>query len=801
MTEHAPVAEAADADDSNSFARKGVQVRLLPGAPEDWPRGNEVEHGGLCSALMKRRTRFDSWHLDSEMSEADRGRPVINQQKLIQKTLRVPRTGGDPGNGTGVARQMDAVLTGAGFKASRELLEYLSGLEPRVAKKRATKVIGAVRELVGDHVAHNSYFVNFPKGVPDTVEFWVKSMRDALTARTDATGKGVPSDAELMKFVGWVNLLELPKYGRYQHTYAELLAAHDELIPSVKDRVTIVHLGGTLEEEIHLLYLQLAASTTPLGEADLALFAEMAVVCVENEQPDVVPIRENRAVINAVRLGKGLPLVAVDTVTDVLRLACQVSGGDVSLVVPTKFRSFARRERRVMLAALNDVIGANSAKLGDVGRYAGRWKRLGELLHPHEYSQFPHAREVFAVARGEKKVRSLASRIEHAFTEQGTVKAAAILTSAPGLMLRSVDRLLRETVSYEVDAVLGTMESVLGSVSGRVLCSVRDHLANRATVDGTRVFTTKSRRAWVRPDTRMPLPYDVIDRASAILDAELIERMPAYDRLVVDPDVLDVALPLSGKSSEDGFAVLPRGSRTWLNGDRLRFFMYWRQSVHRTDYDLSALLLDERFEFAGEVSWTNYKSDGAVYSGDITEARDGATEFIDIPLNTVKAKYVVPQVHIYDGEGFDQVAESMFGWMIRGADQQGAPFEPRTVRTRSQMRGPGRVALPMVFGRGHGGAWFAKWTHLYLAGAPRFNRVEHNTVSTSKLARAIVDRDYLTMNYLVDLLSVKAGSVTVMQPGMRFDEPVVFLGLDRPDGLPEGSTVITRDKLNQLIPQ
>jgi hypothetical protein len=35
-TEQAPVAEAADANDSNSFARKGVQVRLLPGARKTW---------------------------------------------------------------------------------------------------------------------------------------------------------------------------------------------------------------------------------------------------------------------------------------------------------------------------------------------------------------------------------------------------------------------------------------------------------------------------------------------------------------------------------------------------------------------------------------------------------------------------------------------------------------------------------------------------------------------------------------------------------------------------------------------
>lgn len=45
--------------------------------------------------------------------------------------------------------------------------------------------------------------------------------------------------------------------------------------------------------------------------------------------------------------------------------------------------------------------------------------------------------------------------------------------------------------------------------------------------------------------------------------------------------------------------------------------------------------------------------------------------------------------------------------MLRDPDQAGAPFEPRTVRTRSAMRGPGRVALPIVFGRETDGRWTA----------------------------------------------------------------------------------------------
>ncbi len=701
---------------------------------------------------------------------------------IISRTLRVPRSAGPAGDGAVVARQLDVVLAGVGFKAARDLMEHVSGLAPGAAVDLSIDVLAAVRELVGDHVEHNAYFIDFPRNVPGTVEFWVSCLRATV-------GVAVR-----------VDLLTLPTYGRYQHTYAELLAAHDELLASAKDRVTVLHLGGTLIEEQERLYLDLAGSTTPLGEADLALLARLAEICRAGTQPRAIPVRENRAVVNTVRMAAGLPLVAVDTVVDVLRLVCHASGGDVTLATPTRFRSFTRRERRVLLGALDRVVAGNRGKLGDVARHAGAWKRLAVGLHPYEHRQFPRAREVFDVARGDVTVRSLPARAELAIRDGRPGAAAEILTGAPGMLVRSLDRLLRQASDAETDVVVGALESVLGRVSGRVLCSLREHLANRDRVADGRVFATRGKRAWATVDARLPLPHEVIGRVGAIVDAELAGRLPGGP-LVVDPVVLDVALPLSGKASEDGFAVLPRGSRTVLDGgDVLRFFTYWRQRADRTDFDLSALLLDERFEYEGHVSWTNYDHDGLVYSGDLTEAPDGATEFIDVPLTRAGVSCVVPQVNIYAGEGFDTVAESMFGWMVRGADQRGAPFEARTVRTRSDLRGGGRVALPVVFTRDADGRWHATWLHLYLPGEPHFNRVEGNHASTGRLVRAIVDRRYLTVAYLVDLMRRNGSTVTPWTRDAVFTEPVTYVGLTRPDGLPDGSTVLDLGVLNQLIP-
>jgi hypothetical protein len=717
------------------------------------------------------------------------------EKLIIQKTLRVPASTGEAGDGTPVARQLDAALLDVGFSASRALLEHIGALAPGPAMDLAATVVSAVRELVGDHVQHNAYFIGFPHDVPDTVEFWTERLRAAVL-----TGGGTATDAELRDAVvsGGVNLLDLPAYGTYQHTYAELLAAHDALVTAAGDRVTLLHLGDTAEVEAARLYLALAASSTPHGEADLAILGELTAACVDGAQPAEVPVRENRAVLNGVRLVLGRPLVAVDTTTDVLRLACQVSGGDVSLAEPTRFRAFPRRERRVLLAALDEVVGASPAKLGDVVRYAERWKRLGERLHPHEYDRWPHAQAVFAVARGERRVPSLAGRAEEAIRAGAIAPAAAVLSAAPGLLLRSADRLLRLASAAEQTAVVEAVTGALGSASGRVLCSLREHVGNRLAPASSRMYVGRSRRAWTERDHRPPLPAGLVAELSALLDAEISARLPELDRpLVVDPQVLDVALPLSGKAAEGGFAVLPRGSRATVSGDLLRFFMYWRQTSRRTDYDLSVLLLDDEFHSAGQVSWTNYHQDGAVHSGDLTDATNGATEFIDVP-RTIGGRYVVPQVYIYAGESFDDVAESMFGYQARTPEQHGAPFDARTVRARSQLRGQGRIALPMVFAREEHG-WQAVWLHLYLRGTPAFNRVEDNTFTTADQVRALLERRYLTMSYLVERWRARAE--VVMWDGRLPDEPVTFVGIEAPDDLPAGSQAYTLDRLSELIPQ
>ncbi|SDU14930.1 TerD family protein [Jiangella alkaliphila] len=729
------------------------------------------------------------------------GRVPTIEPLLIRKTLRVPAVAGPPGDGAVVARQLDAVLTTVGFKAARDLLEHLSGLDVGTAIDRSVLVLGTVRELVGDHVEHNAYFIDFPAGVPDTVEFWITCLRDAIerAAVPDVLSDGDGSTGGLP-----ISLLDLPAYGRYQHTYAELLAAHDELIPSLKDRVTVLRLGRSLAEETHELYLALAGSPVPLGDDDLAALADLARLCLDDAQPETVPMRESRAVVNRVRLEAGRPLLA-DTVTDVLRLACALSDGDVTLEKPTRFASFRRAQRRALLTALDAVVADSPAKLADVHRHREAWKRLGERLHPHEYPALSHARDVFAVARREKTARSLSARAEVAFAAGDVRAAVTVLSAAPGLLVRALDRILRTAAPDDLSFALETVEEVAGRVSGRVLLSLREHLANRSAPEATRFFVNRSARAWSEPDLRPPLESAVVERLTALLDGEIVRRLPERGTIVVDPQVLDLAVPLSDKTAGGGFGVMARGSVVPVDGPAVRFFTYWRQQRVRTDFDLSVALLDADFESAGHVSWTNLADGGAIYSGDITEAPDGASEFIDMDLSAVTARYVVPEILVYSGEGFDTVAESFFGFMIRDPAQAGRPFEPRTVRMKSDLRGTGRVAVPLLFARADDGTWSARWMQVYLRGAAWGNTVEGIRVTASALARAIDGRSYLRMSHLVDLMAARGGTVTVspspaalgLDPGV----PVTYVGIEVPDGLPAGSDCYGLDRHKELIPQ
>ena len=379
------------------------------------------------------------------------------------------------------------------------------------------------------------------------------------------------------------------------------------------------------------------------------------------------------------------------------------------------------------------------------------------------------------------------------------------------MLWRSADRLLRTARPADIDGLAGRFAAAAPHVSGRVLLSVREHLQNRtAATEVPRIFANRKGRAWVLPDRRPPLDADAVRAMLAVVDGEMTRRLPDPGTLVIDPAILSAALPLSGKPAAEGLGVFPRGSVTPVEaGTVLRFFAHWRQTERRTDYDLSCVFTDEQFDADSIVAYTSLRNDVAEHSGDITEAPapQGASEFINVHLDRIGRGYVIPQVYVFAGEGFDEVAENFFGYMTLDEERLGAPFEPRLVRAKSALHGGGQTAVPAVFYRGEDGRWYAKWLHFSLRGTAAWGggvRVEENKLTVKILARSVLARDYLSVGYIAGLLRGKAQSVTVLDgdgaslPGTG---PVTYLGLAEPESpLPPGSHLYTLANLATLIP-
>lgn len=714
-------------------------------------------------------------------------------KEIIKRSLRIPTSPVVTKEYNPViVMQLDSVLISTGFKLSKDTLRYLKTLPYEVIKTYSTYILAAVKELVGDHVKHNVYFIDFPDNVPNTVDFWTACIVDAL--KNEDTAENISYQLA----IGSVNLLDLPKYGKYLHSYEDMAANHDQFIDSMKDRMTILHLGKTIQREVEDLYYSLAECTIPLNDEDRELLQRLAKIHLLHPQPSVIPVRENKAIINAVRLAEGHTLL-VDTPTDVLRLACLLSDGDVTLLEKTKFKSFPRKIRRELVAVLDDIIKKSPGKLGDVNQYREQWKRLGERLHVHEYDKHPNAQDVFAVARKDKRTQSIAGKIEMAFLEGNINKSISLLSAFPGLLFRNLDRIIRQSKPNEIDTLIQVIQNVIPKIAARLLFSVREQLHNRLVKGDKRVFINKKSTVWVSDDHREVLNGKYIEKIFYIIDKELHKRMKPVDHLVVDKSILNVTIPLSNKGKSDGFAMMPRGSVMPVSCETLRFFIYWKQKLQRTDYDLSATLLDENFEFVDQLSFTSLIADGGVHSGDITSASNGASEFIDIDLTNKKYKYIIPSVNIYEGEDFIEIEEVFFGFMERTKKQKGKPFEPRTVKTKFDIRGKGNVALPLVFIRDNDNKWVAKWLNMYLNGMPNMNMVENNMMNTSLSVRTVVKREYLCIGYLIDLLLPKSKSFSWYN-GQKIQGNTTFVGINAPEGLPKDTTVFTINNLQDMLP-
>lgn len=582
-----------------------------------------------------------------------------------------------------------------GYTFSREVFDVLRTYSVNELTEFYLELKAALMKLKGANVVYMPMYADFPKGVMDAhfSELYINAMVHY-----------------------WSDGILYPKNHRKR--------VNDRLPLFDETKVKVLQLGS--EADVRQIFDNICTSRTSISRTDREDIAYLFET--ENMKlPDNIPHKENAAYISALYLQKN-PLARVSglrkyikTATDVLRLVTAMSDGDVSLAENTRYKSFTRRQRRMIMELLSGCPNIE----GDMLRYKERWIRIGERIHPSEFDcsrytlEYDRAINAFDKLRNNRKIETFAGKVEFDLAYGEYESALAELVKRPGELARRLDQLLR--VAHK-ESVIRSFASVAEKVSTPVLLQVREHFLHRAEQADVRVFFPKGSLAKCHSE-RNNLP-DIDERycqeVVRICENALVkiygQREP-MGKVYLSEDYRNYVVPFSQRSASKAMKTIVRGSRLPMDSqtNAVRAFIWWTNmdkcdfesyDSGRIDIDLSAAIFDENWNYMEHVSYTNLKSAKykACHSGDIVNGGpvdgDGVSEFLDVDVDSVVrcgARYVVYQVYSFTCQTYADMPHAMFGWMERADVDSGEIYEPKTVEQKLDLTADSMVCIPVIF--------------------------------------------------------------------------------------------------------
>jgi stress response protein SCP2 len=474
-----------------------------------------------------------------------------------------------------------------------------------------------------------------------------------------------------------------------------------------KADLQIINLGN--QNDFNEIFINIIGSKTSISDTDkmdLKWFIKMHKEDIYNHLPEEIPLKENACLVckllyvNSLADGKVF-LKYLKTATDVLRFATALSDSDISLATNPRFISFKRNDRRLVLSLLENCQNIEE----DMLRYKNQWIRLGEFA-------------------------------------------------------RKLDHTLRICDDY--DMVLDEFYKISGEIATPVLLQVYEHFRSRNEKTELRVFFPKGSMAKVYglsnnlPDLDQELCQKVVEICKTRLKA-LYGFREKLGKVYIDEELKDYIVPFSQRSASKALKTIARGSRIDIleTATAIRTFIYWKEPQgNRTDIDLSAVMYDENWNYKEHISYTNLRSIRykAAHSGDITSAPKGASEFIDLDLESVRnygGRYVVFSVNSFTGQHFVDLPECFMGWMARKDVNSGEIYEAKTVKNKIDITSQSTICIPMVLDLYHSKVI---WADISLKSQPIWNNVENNMKGMILMGKALttMKRPNWSVHNLID---------------------------------------------------
>ncbi|MCG6837881.1 hypothetical protein K5I18_01590 [Fusobacterium nucleatum] len=443
------------------------------------------------------------------------------------------------------------------------------------------------------------------------------------------------------------------------------------------------------DEMIEKLFIDLLSSNVTLSEQyldDVCVLTNNKSIKELEKYMEYIQMKETLTTVSSYILKKeGVLIGNFKTATDILRLIAKISGDELNNK-HIHFAYFSRTELSQLMTKLENL----QNPMPDIKRYSKPWhtffKLYAKKINFHKYPKVRNAVDMlfgdisYMTDRG--KINEEIKRLPIMSEEEldNFVKEYIVFY---GDYIREILSLLNKAKENQYEELLLGLENCVTKVNTRVLFQLYDRIINLKAKDKTVPRLVNSKGKWRRLRESISLSDELLNRVLQIVEDGIKTQLKEKENLgkiFIDEDYKNITLTTSEKDSNVSLRPMTRGSRIRFNpnAEVLRFFVAWKNLDEKTlkelntiydrvDVDLSALTFNENLEFNDVVAYYNQKKSGFAFSGDITNAPEGALEYINVfDLERLKKKgnrYILMQIRSYNGYTFEEINSVYAGVM------------------------------------------------------------------------------------------------------------------------------------------
>ena len=477
------------------------------------------------------------------------------------------------------------------------------------------------------------------------------------------------------------------------------------------------------DKMIEKLFIDLLSSNVTLSEQyldDVCVLTDTKSIKELEKYMEYIQMKETLTTVSNYTLQKeGVLIGDFKTATDILRLIAKIS--DVEL--NNKHIHFAYFSRTVLSQLMNKLENLKNI-MPDIKRYSKPWHSFFKLYAKKiNFNKYPKVRNAVDMLFGDISYMTERGKINEQINRLPTMSEEELdnfvkeYTVFYGDYIREILSLLNKANENQYEKLLLGLENCVTKVNTRILFQLYDRIINLQAKNKSTPNLVNRKEKWRRLKESIKLLYgktnnlkanyesiprlvnskgkwrilkesiklsdDLLNRVLQIVENGIkiqLKEKENLGKVFIDEDYKNIMLTTSEKDSNVSLRPMTRGSRIKFNpnAEVLRFFVAWKNLDEKTlkelnaysdrvDVDLSALTFDANLEFNDVVAYYNQKKSGFAFSGDITDAPEGALEYIDVfDLERLKKKgdrYVLVQIRSYNGYTFKEINSVYAGVM------------------------------------------------------------------------------------------------------------------------------------------